>query len=127
MEISLMYKSVNYKTCKFENDLSHHITANEKNKSLEVNFNKIWLAVDNYFDLGDMNKSAWMKLTPAEQSEYWKIIAKLIKKGVVGYRYYEVNGQIEKHFIEYEIANPKFAFAKIKYYSKKQYTREWVV
>lgn len=99
----------------------------KENQTYEVNFNKVWSAVDSYFDLGDPNKTVWMSLNPAEKEQYWKIVAKLIHKGIFGYRYYEINGKLERHLIEYEIANPRLANAKVKYYNKIQYTKEWVV
>lgn len=126
MEINSIVENFNYQVNKFTKESFFAKNSKESNRD-DINFNKIWSAIDSYFDLGDPNKSIWMQLSPVEQSHYWRIIAKLIQKGVVGYRYYEVNGQIEKHFIEYEMANPRFANAKVKYYSKKQYTREWVV
>lgn len=97
------------------------------NLSDETNFKKVWSAVDSFLDLGDPNKLSWTKLSQKEQESYWKIVAKLIRKGVVGYRYYQVNGSIERHFIEYEIANPRFAYSKVKYFDKKQYSKEWFV
>jgi hypothetical protein len=87
----------------------------------------IFDAIDSVFDLGDSNFFKWMKLSEEEQSKFWEIVSKLIKAGILGYRYYEVNGHLERHFIEYEMANPMFANAKVKYIDKKQYSREWLV
>lgn len=126
MEINKILNNHNYQINKFVKETILGKNSKDSQKD-DINLSKIWSAIDSYFDLGDPNKSQWMRLNSTEQSQYWKIIAKLIQKGVVGYRYYEVNGQIERHFIEYEMANPRFANAKVKYYNKKQYTREWVV
>lgn len=126
MEINSIVKNVYYQVNKFIKDSILAKNSQESNID-NINFSKIWSAIDSYFDLGDPNKLLWMQLSPAAQSQYWKIITKLIQKGVVGYRYYEVNGQKEKHFIECEMAVSRFANAKVKYYNQKQYTREWVV
>lgn len=92
-----------------------------------LNYSKIMDALDNFLDLGDSNVWSWLQLSGAEQEKYWQILSKLIKKGIIGYRYYEVNGQLERHFIEYEMANPRFSNAKIKHINKKQYSMEWLV
>lgn len=92
-----------------------------------LNYSKIMDALDNFLDLGDSNVWSWLKLSGAEQEKYWQMLSKLIKKGMIGYRYYEVNGQLERHFIEYEMANPRFSNAKIKYVNKKQYSIGWLV
>lgn len=92
-----------------------------------LNYSKIMDALDNFLDLGDSNVWSWLRLSGAEQEKYWQILSKVIKKGIIGYRYYEVNGQLERHFIEYEMGNPRFSNAKIKYVNKKQYSMEWLV
>ncbi len=102
---------------------------NEKKDSTKdlLNYSKVMDALDNFLDLGDSNVWSWLQLSGAEQEKYCQILSKLIKKGVIGYRYYEVNGQLERHFIEYEMANPRFANARIKYVNKKQYSMGWLV
>lgn len=92
-----------------------------------LNYSKIMDALDNFLDLGDSDVWSWLQLSGAEQEKYWQILSKLIKKGIIGYRYYEINGQLERHFIEYEMANPRFSGAKIKYINKKQYSMGWLV
>ncbi len=92
-----------------------------------VNYSKVMDALDNFLDLGSSNVWSWSKLNGFEQEKYWQMLSKLIKKGIIGYRYYEVNGQLERHFIEYEMANPRFSNARIKYVNKKQYSMEWLV
>ncbi|MCX7879515.1 MAG: hypothetical protein N2517_02535 [Ignavibacteria bacterium] len=113
--IERQLSSVNFKKQKIEG----------KNNGIDIN--KIMNAVDSLFDLGDSNIFAMLKLNGQEQKKYWEIVRKLVKAGIVGYRYYQNNGNLELHFIEMEMVNPKLANAKIKYIDKRQYTRTWVV
>ncbi len=98
-----------------------------KNDTDLFDISNVWGAVDSIFDLGDSNFFSWLRLNEKEQNKFWEIVSKLIKAGIIGYRYYEVNGHLERHFIEYEITNPKFSNAKVKYIDKKQYSRDWLV
>jgi len=92
-----------------------------------IDLKDLWGAVDSIFDLGDSNIFSWLKLTKEEQSKFWEVVSKLIKAGIIGYRYYEVNGRLERHFIEFEMANPLLSNAKVKLFDKGQYSREWFV
>lgn len=92
-----------------------------------IDLKDLWGAVDSIFDLGDSNIFSWLKLTKEEQCKFWEVVSKLIKAGIIGYRYYEVNGRLERHFIEFEMANPLLSNAKVKLFDKGQYSREWFV
>lgn len=98
-----------------------------RTKSDSVDINNVMDAVDSLFDLGDSNSFSWLKLNEAEQRKFWEIVRKLIKAGIIGYRYYEVNGHLERRFIELEMVDPRLARAKVKYVDKRQYTRDWFV
>ena len=74
---------------------------------------KVWKAVDNYLDLGTNTTFFSADLSKEEIQQSLKIIAKLIKKGIVGYNYYEVNGRIEKHFLVPSIGDQRLASAEI--------------
>ncbi|ROL57406.1 hypothetical protein D9V84_05305 [Bacteroidetes/Chlorobi group bacterium Naka2016] len=96
-------------------------------KEDKFDINDVWDAVDSIFDFGDSNFFSWLRLNEEEQRKFWEIVSKLIKAGIIGYRYYEVNGHLERHFIEWEIANPRLQNAKVKYIDKRQYSRDWLV
>ncbi len=98
-----------------------------RSKSDSVNINNVMDAVDSLFDLGDSNSFSWLKLNEAEQRKFWEIVSKLIKAGIIGYRYYEINGHLERHFVELEMVDPRLANSKVKYVDKRQYTRDWFV
>lgn len=109
-----------------QKSLENKQTKTEK-KDAFVDVNSVWSAVDSIFDLGDSNIFSWVRLSEAEQKKFWEIVSKLIKAGIIGYRYYEVNGQLERHFIEWEIANPRLTNARVKYIDKKQYSLDFLV
>ncbi len=122
MEINLNFEAKYY-----ESKTLTKLTNNCNNASLETNDSKIFNYLDNLLDLGDPKSFNWLKLNKNEIEKFGKILSKLVRNGIIGYRYYEINGQLERHFIEYEMANPRFANAKIKYIDKKQYSIDFLV
>ncbi len=66
---------------------------------------KVWDKVDDFLDLGSSFDISLSGLSEKEKEQALKIIAKLIKEGIVGYRYYEIDGKIEKHFLVPSIGN----------------------
>jgi hypothetical protein len=127
MEISLQLEN-KFNEFKVEKSI---ITTKSDVENLQANdkldINNVWDAVDSLFDLGDSNIFSWVKLTKEEQGKFWEIVSKLIKAGIIGYRYYEVNGHLERHFVEIEMVNPELANAKVKLIDKRQYSRQWFV
>lgn len=132
MEVSFVFEVKNSKLEIFKNLVPEKVngkvtTSHEKGDKLDVDINKVWDSVDNFLDLGDSNVFSWIRLNEAEQKKYWEVVSKLIKSGIIGYRYYEVNGNLERHFIEWEIANPRLKNVKVKYIDKKQYSLDFLV
>lgn len=76
-----------------------------------INDKKISSKIDDIFDFGASDKLNFNNLTEQELEQYLNIISKLLKKGIIGWKYYEVNGQIEKHFVETSIADQRLANA----------------
>ncbi|MCX7909761.1 MAG: hypothetical protein N2560_09660 [Ignavibacteria bacterium] len=130
MELNIIFEIRYNKSEIFQNVINSkdlNFNANSVRNEKYFDINDVWDAVDSLFDLGDSNIFSFLKLSEEEQKKFWEIVSKLIKAGILGYRYYEVNGKLERHFIEYEIANPRLANARIKYIDKRQYSREWLV
>ncbi|MGB9772133.1 MAG: hypothetical protein ACPLX7_09215 [Candidatus Kapaibacteriota bacterium] len=129
MELSLEFEIKYSKAVIYNNIVQQANNSGEEQKkgTDKVDINDVWDAVDSLFDFGDSNFFSWLRLNAEEQNKFWEIVSKLIKAGIIGYRYYEVNGHLERHFIEWEIANPRLKDAKIKYIDKRQYGRDWFV
>jgi hypothetical protein len=72
---------------------------------------KVWKSIDKLFDLGSSQKMNLSDFNSEERDQYLKIIATLLKKGIIGWNYYEVNGQIEKHFTDTSIGDQRLANA----------------
>ncbi|MGC8748292.1 MAG: hypothetical protein ACP5RR_05370 [Candidatus Kapaibacteriota bacterium] len=129
MELSLEFE-IKYSKAVIYNNIvqqANNSCEEQKKGTDKVDINDVWDAVDSLFDFGDSNFFSWLRLNAEEQNKFWEIVSKLIKAGIIGYRYYEVNGHLERHFIEWEIANPRLKDAKIKYIDKRQYGRDWFV
>ncbi len=73
----------------------------------------VWRKIDRFLDLGSTRSLYTGNLSEKELEQFLDILAKLLKKGIVGYKYYEVNGKIEKHFIVPSIAEPRLDNAKL--------------
>ncbi|MGB9852776.1 MAG: hypothetical protein ACPLPX_07930 [Candidatus Kapaibacteriota bacterium] len=129
MELSFEFEIKYSKALIYNNIVQQANNSGEEQKkgTDKVDINDVWDAVDSLFDFGDSNFFSWLRLNAEEQNKFWEIVSKLIKAGIIGYRYYEVNGHLERHFIEWEIANPRLKDAKIKYIDKRQYGRDWFV
>ena len=77
----------------------------KNNKKAEVDYAKVFKSVDDFLDLGKAKSFNPSELNEAEKEKYIQVIAKLMKKGIVGYHYYEKNGKVKKRFIETEIGD----------------------
>ncbi len=67
--------------------------------------NKVFNKIDRFLDLGSTFNIGMKDLSESEKEQFLKILVKLLKKGIVGYNYYEINGRVEKHFITASIGN----------------------
>lgn len=77
----------------------------------EVDKIKVIDAVDSFLNMSNnssiKDKLEIGSLNRDEVAEFGKMLNKLAKKGIVGYNYYEVDGQIEKHFIDANLNNKR--------------------
>lgn len=78
---------------------------NKSTKKADVDYSKVFKSVNDFLDLGKAKSFNPSELNDAEKEKYIQVIAKLLKKGIVGYHYYEKNGKVRKRFIETEIGD----------------------
>lgn len=89
--------------------------AKDEIKDLPKNsFNKVFNRVDNFLDFGSSKNLDFSNFSKEEMESFLKIMSTLMKKGIVGYEYYEVNGKIEKHFMTTSIGNRRLYNAEWK-------------
>lgn len=69
-----------------------------------INISNVFEKVDKLFDLGNSDKDI-SNLNEEEKKKYYQVVAKLLKKGIIGYNYYKKNGKVTKKFIETELGN----------------------
>lgn len=94
-----------------------------KTDSIEIsNTAKVYDNVNKFLNLGSENRLELSKMNKADKDEFLKMLASLIKKGVVGYEVLDVKGKPEKHFIENEIGDQRIKGAKL--YKKKGYYKD---
>ena len=91
--------------------------------SLEIsNTSKIYDKIDKFLNLGRPDRLDTSDMNNAEREEFLKMLADLLKKGIVGFEVLEVNGKPEKHFIVNQIGDERLKGAKL--YLKKGYYRD---
>ena len=89
-------------------------SSSEKKDSAEIsNTAKVMNNIDKFFNLGSDNRTQLSDMNPAEQQEFIKMTADLIKHGVMGYEVLEVNHKPEKHDIVLEIGHQRIKGAKL--------------
>ena len=95
----------------------------EKKDSAEIsNTAKVMNNIDKFFNLGSDNRTQLSDMNPAEQQEFIKMTADLIKHGVMGYEVLDVNHKPEKHDIVLEIGDQRIKGAKL--YKKQVYYKD---
>ncbi|MGE5500114.1 MAG: hypothetical protein ACM3Q2_18735 [Syntrophothermus sp.] len=91
-----------------------------KSDSIEIsNTSRAFDKLDKFLNLGNPDRLDLEDLNSEEKKEFMKMLAALIKKGIVGYEVLEVNGKPEKHYIVNEIGDSRIYKAKL--YRKKDY------
>ncbi|MFN3195449.1 MAG: hypothetical protein ACE364_05830 [Chlorobiota bacterium] len=68
-------------------------------------FSKVFNRIDNFLDFGSSKNLDFSHFSDEEMESFLKVMSTLMKEGIVGYEYYEVNGRIEKHFMTTSIGN----------------------
>lgn len=90
-----------------------------KNKTSVSNTSKAFSKLDDFLNLGKRDRLDLSDLNEAEKEEFLKMMAALLKKGIVGYEILEVNGKPEKHYIVNQVGDKRVYGAKL--YNKKDY------
>lgn len=82
--------------------------------SVEIsNTAKVYDRIDKFLNLGRPDRLDVSDLNDAEKEEFLKMLADLLKRGIIGYEILEVNGQPEKHYIVNQIGDERIYGAKI--------------
>jgi hypothetical protein len=68
-------------------------------------FNKVFNRVDSFLDFGSTKNLDFSNFSKEEMDSFLKVMSRLLKEGIVGYEYYEVNGKLEKHFMIPSLGN----------------------
>jgi len=88
-------------------------------------FSKVFNRVDNFLDFGTTKNFDFSNFDKEEMKSFLKVMSTLMKKGIVGYEYYEVNGKIEKHFMTTSLGNRRLYNAE---WEERKYSRGgWLV
>lgn len=69
----------------------------------------VWKNVNRLLDFGSSKNLDLSGLSESEKDQLLKILSTLFKKGIIGWEYYEVDGQIEKHFVDVSIGDQRLA------------------
>ncbi|MGK9368470.1 hypothetical protein ACSSWA_06180 [Melioribacter sp. Ez-97] len=109
------------------NQLKNETLPNDKSAvsadSAEIsNTARVFDKLDKFLNLGRKDRLDIGDLNEAEKEEFMKMLAALIKRGIVGYEVLEINGRPEKHYIVNQIGNERTYGAKL--YNKKGYYKD---
>jgi hypothetical protein len=77
------------------------------------NTSKVFAKIDKFLNLGRPDRLEIDDLNEEEQKEFLKVLADLLKRGIVGYEVLEVNGRPEKHYIVNQIGNERLYGTKL--------------
>ena len=90
----------------------------KKKDKLEIsNTSKALDKVNDFLNLGKSDRTDISDLSPEEREEFLKMLADLLKSGIVGYEVRKVDGKPEKHFIVNQIGDRRLYGTKL--YKKK--------
>lgn len=89
-------------------------TPGDTKDSIEFsNTSKVFARIDKFLNLGRPDRLEINDLNKEEQQEFLKVLADLLKRGIVGYEILEVNGQPEKHYVVNQIGDERLSCAKL--------------
>lgn len=110
---SILYKLLS------ENDNSSikeesELKSSSKSDNIQISstakaFNKL----DSFLNLGKPDRLDTSDLSKKDKEEFMMMLAKLMKKGIVGYEYLEVDGKKEKHFIVNQLKDDRIKDAEL--------------
>lgn len=90
-----------------------------------VSYSKIMNKVDNFLNLGAEKNLSLDGMNDDEKKKFLLILSKLMKEGIIGYQYYEVDGKIEKHFITTSIGDKRLYNSIPKYDFDLRYGKQY--
>lgn len=109
----LIYDNENYKTGK-----SGFNKKEERKDKIEIsNTSKAFDKLNDFMNLGKPGRMDISDLSPEEREEFLKMLADILKQGIIGYEIREVDGKPEKHFIVNQIGDERLYGTKL--YTKK--------
>ncbi|MCX6169126.1 MAG: hypothetical protein NTX65_07300 [Ignavibacteriales bacterium] len=101
----------------FDENLKNVKKANlnsQSKDSVEIsNTAKVYDRIDKFLNLGRPDRLDVTDLNDAEKEEFLKMLANLLKHGIIGYEILDVNGKPEKHFIVNQIGDERIYGAKL--------------
>jgi len=107
----------------FNNLKTKNNVADDNKDNAEIsNTSRALDKLDKFLNLGRSDRVDIEGLNDAEKEEFIKMLAALLKRGIVGYEILEVNGKPEKHYIVNQIGNKRIYGAKL--YKKQGYYRD---
>lgn len=74
---------------------------------------KAFQKIDDFLNLGKPDRLNMEGLSKGEKEEFLKMLSKLLKEGIVGYEYLEVDGKKEKHFIVNQLKNDRIRGSRL--------------
>lgn len=86
------------------------------------NTSKAFAKIESFLNLGKADRLDISGLNDAEKEEFLKMLATLLKEGIVGYEIIDVNGKPEKHYIVNQIGNERLYGKKL--YKKQGYNKD---
>jgi hypothetical protein len=73
---------------------------------------KVMRRIDNFLNLGSLKDLDFSDFSKEEKEQFYKALAKLLQEGIIGYKYYDIDGKLEKHFLVNTIGDKRLYRAK---------------
>lgn len=118
MNMNITSYNSNFNNCYLNNIQDNKIIAktiiNEDARINNLSYSSnVIRKIDNFLNLSSNKSLIIDDLNEKEIEQFFKILAALLKKGIVGYKYYEINGKIEKHDITVSLGDSRLYNAKV--------------
>lgn len=100
----------NFSDVSFQNGTKEtaYIEATAELRSSSANVSsKVMSKIDLFLSMGSGTGLGVSDLSSEEKEKYLKILAKLMSKGIIGHKFYKVNGRIEKHDLVVSIGDSR--------------------
>jgi hypothetical protein len=93
-------------------NIRRSISDGENQSKDSADFSRVFMKIDRFLNLGKPDRLSIDHMGPEEQKTFLKVLASLMKEGVVGYEMIEVNGIPEKHYLVTQIGDHRLRGAK---------------